>query len=288
MFTFFILGGSILIFANMFSEFSQEGERVASRPQQALDLFYSTSYRLNTLDTTLILKEDAQFIHIYYFIDNIRKDDPFIALILPYPGVLRSGDHGWQSEPMPYGSTLIYKQFSCGDDKCNYHPYEDYYGTPDGNDQYNLLFEINGKIDSRKTGEHSLNVPVHGIKSEINEYVQENLVKKGGHTWRTSFHNVTNIARLAVSIPEEATSLNFFPEGAHTRYVNLQSSNRTVFEWDIPNDNTVFHLDYSIPSEMEHTEFHNNASILLMGIGIPFIVIGIAEYVKFRINKNTN
>ncbi len=285
---FLILGGSTLITAYIFVEVSQEDERIASRPQQALNLFYTTSYRLNSLDTTLILREDAQFIHIYYFIDNIRKDEPFIALILPYSGVLRSGDHDWKSEPMSYGSTLIYKQFSCIENICNYHPYEDYYGTPDGNDQYNLLFEINGKIDSRKAGEHSLNVPVSGvIENDIMLFVDKNVTKKGNYSWRTSFDNVTSTPKISVSIPEEATNLNFFPE-AHPRFVNLQSSNRTVFEWEIPSQNTVFHIDFSIPTEKVHYQFYNGIAIFLTGVGITFIITGIAEYVKFRISKNTS
>lgn len=161
----------------------------------------------------------------------------------------------------------------------------DTYGTPDGNDQYNLLFEITGKIDSRNAGEHAINIPVNGFTSEVNSYVQNNIIKQKGYQWATGFQNVTHSAKLSASIPEEATSLNFFPDVLHTKYVNLQSSNRTIFEWEIPYERTSFHIDYTIPSEKEYSEYFSNLSILFTGIGTPLVITGIVEFVKSKIKK---
>lgn len=286
---FLILGGFVLFSAFFLNEIANENDRVSYRPWQSFHMFYSTSYHFDQLRTTVIINENGEeFVGIYYHIDRIPDGKSFVALVLPYDGKLREGDHHWISKPLSEGGTLIYKQFICKNDECTYHRYQDsYYGHYEGNDQDNLLFEINGSIDSNRSGDHSLKIPLNGaVNDEVSRFVQFDLSEKKVYAYRNGFENVTT-AKFAVSLPEDITGLHILPENFNIRYENFQAfnKNKTVFEWNTPKDTASFHLDYTYPSEKTRHEKFSNLSIIFTGIGITVIITGIAEFAKGRINS---
>lgn len=285
---FLVLGIIIIFLALWFNAIANQDDRVSYRPWQAFQMYYTTSYRLNDLRTTVILNENnEQYVGIYYSVDQIQNDNPFIALVIPYTGQLRYGDHHWLSKSLTEGGTLIYKQFSCNEDKCNYHRYQNYYDQYEGNDQYNLLFEINGKIDSNRAGDHSLKIPINGaLDRESSEFVQFELAKGKVYSYSNGFSNITS-SKFAVSLPEDISELDILPNNFEIRYENFPSfnKNKTVFEWNMPKDTSSFHLGYTYPSEKIHHETFSNISTIFTGVGITFIITGIAEYVKGRIES---
>ncbi|MGY5147457.1 MAG: hypothetical protein ACW9W4_05625 [Candidatus Nitrosopumilus sp. bin_7KS] len=233
--------------------------------------FYKTKSLSHTdVDMNFIVKDDESLIHIFYSTNNIQNGT-FIGLYLPYEGQL-TNNHDWNVLPMAENSSFIYKKFDCDENnECNYHYFEDYYGNPDGNDQYNLLFKIDGLIDTKEAYTHTIGIPFGGANpNDVMEMIQFEISDEGVWSWQENWENVD--ASLSISIQDDATEINLIPD-AHPKSHLFKATDvtRTIYSWGITSQQTVYHLDYIMPEEKTHYENYRTWGIVFVSNGISIL-----------------
>jgi len=280
-----LVGAGLILIGTNFYVNATENDRDATSTWQGINWFISKNLMRSNIDLNFILNEDKSIIHIYYFTDNI-KNNTFVAIELPYDGKLTEKNNGWTSLPREGGVTLIYKQFKCIGNmtNCNYHNYQNYYDEYEGNDQFNLLFEIDQLIDSKQFYTHSLNIPVGGaINSDVMGFIQFDIADGKNDSWQENWYEDVNV-RLSVSVPDDSTEINLIPP-AHPRALDFESSGkeRTVYSWNITGKQTSHHIDYVNPQERSHYEDYRTWGIIFIGGGISIIGVFIGESKRIKI-----
>jgi len=184
---------------------------------------------------------------------------------------------------MSGNSTVIYKIFLCKENmsSCNYTvPNED-----DGNDQFNLFFKINDLIDAKQFYTHSLNIPVGGsVNHDVMGLFQFDIAGGETYSWNTDTSDID--FRITVSVQDDATEINLIPN-AHPRAYSFEptKANRTIYSWDVPLQDTSFHIDYVVPDERGRYETFNTLGIVLLGSGISIIAVFFGEIGKRKIQS---
>lgn len=262
----------------LYEDYSTINDRDAFQTWEGINLFKTKSFVLDSINFNFIMREpQLPAIHIPYSASFIQNDSAFIAILIPYNGNLDSYDiqNGWIAEPFS-NSTLIYKQFHCKSDSTgNCRFFEPTKGMDDGN----LLFTIDQQIDSKQFYTHSLNIPAHSpIDSNILGFVQFNVSKTGAAYWDANWTNATNNKNLSISVQDDATQINLIPPAIpRSLFVEQLKVNRTIYEWDMPNENTVFHIDYVMPQELEHFDRYRMISSILIAIGVSLVSVFIGN-----------
>jgi len=260
---------------------SIEMGRDAFQTWEGINLFKTNSFALDSLSINFIMREpDPPAIHVYYNAYFIQNDSAFLALLLPYNGMLHSLDieNGWNEAAMANNSTLIYKQFSCSVNRtkgnCGIS------SSFDGGDQDNLLFTIDRQIDAKQFYTHSLNIPLRtAVNSTILEFIKNNVSKTGLAYWDGGWTNVTDKASLTISLQDDATEMNLIPPAyPRSNFFEPLKVNRTVFAWEIPKEQATFHIDYVMPSERAHFDWNRTLSSVLIGIGVSLVSVSIGNF----------
>lgn len=261
---------------------STENDRPAFQTWEGIHLFKSKSLNYTNVDLNFLLQDSSSSIHIYYTLQAITNNT-FIGIELPYEGTLTERNNDWVTLPRSGNSTVIYKIFLCKENmsSCNYHvPNED-----DGNDQFNLLFKINDLIDAKQFYTHSLNIPFGGsVNHDVMGLFQFDIAGGETYSWNTDTSDID--FRITVSVQDDATEINLIPN-AHPRAYSFEPTevNRTIYSWDVPLQDTSFHIDYVVPDEREHYETLNTLGIVLFGSGISIIAVFFGEIGRQKIQS---
>ena len=230
---------------------------------------------LANLDFNIVTLEEKQNLHIFYAAEEIKKGDTFLMFIIPYLGTLTNpeGDgfsipNDWQTyHDIGLKTTILYNFFDCGDKSyCN--------------DQLNMYFDFDEKIDSKQYYTHSINIPflsphpseIITARNKILEHIPNGYWKES----MTLTHNF--VPQLTITVLDDSTQYNPIPDG----YLKSHNSNRTgvtnsVMVWDIPEKRITFHLDYIDTNYKWIYDIMTTSAIFLFGIGIEFRVISFSE-----------
>lgn len=277
-----IVGIIIAISGYWIYEYSAENDRDAFQTWDGIRLFKSKSFTDPRVDLNFLLQDSSSSIHIYYLLEKITNNT-FFGISLPYEGSLTERNNGWSTKPISNNSTLIYKIFLCKENisACNYNALNE----NEGNDQFNLLFKINDLIDAKQFYTHSLNIPVGGSANlDAMSFFQFNVTGGESYSWNSDAGDVD--FQISVSVQDDATEINLIPL-AHPRAFSFEPTqvNRTIYSWNVPIQDTSFHIDYVVPDERKNYETLNTFGIVFMGSGISIIAVFFGEIGKRKLQS---
>jgi hypothetical protein len=236
---------------------------------------------LNGVSVSVVALENTQLLHIYYSVDQIKGEKPFLMFVIPYQVAMTNTEESykyslpgeWKRQYLPgIKATVMSKIFDCtGRDKyCN--------------DQLNMYFEFKEPIDSKQYFRHSIDIPfqkiIHpGLIDIRNEMIVPSI--EITNSWQTD-----RTTLLKVSVLDDSTEYNPIPDG----YLELNKYNETrvsnsVMVWDVPDKNILFHLDYVNPDEQKIYDTLTGIALLLLGTSASTLVLATTELISHRRSK---
>lgn len=246
-------------------------DRPAVQTWEGISLTHNAGFNFTNFEFNFATPGNNQYLHMYYNIFPMKSGMHYALLILPYVGKLENfPDTGWMQYNVSSSKTsILYKEFNCDKDyslKCH--------------DDKNLYFDLQEKIDAKQYYIHSINIPFAPmLQTATVDKVNEILKGKGEieQGWKI----VDTTPKIRVTVNDTVTQINPIPDGYMTSFkVQPRNVSATVFVWSLPDHDITFHLDYTNPEERQTFDDQRNISLILIGSGVSFLGVALAEGVR--------
>ncbi|MGH9923285.1 MAG: hypothetical protein ACRD38_11085, partial [Nitrososphaerales archaeon] len=254
-----VIIGSIVIIPNYLDE------RIRPPTQTGVSLAHSNAINFTRLEINFVTTVEPHYIHINYNLAYPLNRTSFVALVIPYIGMLEENTHTWNSKEFPsLRSVIIYKHF-----EKNSTAIFEY-------DQNNMFFELNDKLDSKQLASHSVVLPFskNPLPPKLGEFI---------HTlsewldWDYGWDQVQSPPEVRFSLSTKATALNSIPQAELEPFFHMRENvTNYVFTWNVTRNYQLFYVDYEIPEERQDFNSRLFWSGILFGVGISAVIGGIA------------
>lgn len=269
--------GIIIIIAGLFFFITPiSNDRPEVDRWSGFDLVRQENVTLSSLSFNIVTLEEVQYLHIFYSTNEIHGETPFLMFIIPYLGIIVNpqGDQysipeEWKTYRDPgLKTTILYKFFDCTEKKyCN--------------DQLNMYFDFDYKIDSKQYYTHSINIPfLSSFHPPLTDAINKILKDIPNSYWEKNWGlREGKNPILTVSVIDASTQYNDIPDG----YLKSHKYNRTgvtnsVMVWDVPEHAIDFHLDIVNPHEKYYYDNLRTIAVVLFATGTAFLTISFSEY----------
>lgn len=239
-----------------------------SQTQDKINIAYSNNIIITGFDFNFVTSK-PQMINIHYSLLNTNNKTGFVALDLPYTGVLKNTDPGWKIEKFDdTHSRVIYKNYTCTSQKpCLF-------------DSGDLSFVVNDSFNSVKAFHHYIQVPFStGPENSkiIDFYNALSKIPSFKQGWA-----IGGIPYLNIYLDKDDDQWNTQPTSDLNSFKNSNGDVHVILVWAVNKSNTIIAADYT----SEKDRFLRDMSPVLFGAFIGVAITMLVASVQLKLQDN--
>lgn len=230
------------------------------QPQEKISILYSDHFNSVTTNFNFVTVTKSQYVSIYYAVTNDLKPG-FIVLTIPYDGVLTESPSNWQTKQFSSGTTVLYKNMTCGQSLCS-------------NEQGQLKFVFSRHIDSFRMPNTYVQIPFSNnpTNPEVMDFI--NAITPKGTTFTYDWRKITS--EVQITIDKQFDEWDTQPTASIGSRPNPDGGNNIMLKWNLNYDDPLFTAKFSRDYDRSSAELRQTWIGISIGGGVGMIAAGIA------------